>query len=227
MADLARPGAVLLVAPDPDAGAGGVRPEVAELLGSDRCAALGRLLITRAVRWAADIAPGRVQITCEPAAADAVRALAGDRARLRVDAPAHGAGAGVSEVLAGVVARAWTEAADGPLLVVWPDLPSWRAEQAASALDDLAHGCGVSVGPVFDGGFYLLALRRPVPSLFELPADAWSSPDAIGLALDVAHRAGLQVGLLRPERGLRRAADVRAALADPLLDPELRSILQG
>jgi hypothetical protein len=190
-------GAVLLVAPDVDAGAGGVRPELVELLGSDRCAALGRTLITRAERWAADIAPGRVHVT------------------------------GVSEGLAGAVAQAWTEAGDGPLLVVWPDLPRWRAEHAAGALGDLADGCGVSVGPVFDGGFYLLALRQPVPSLFELAPDAWSGPEAMGLALEVVHRAGLGAGLLRTERGLRRVADVRAALADPLLDAELRSILQA
>jgi glycosyltransferase A (GT-A) superfamily protein (DUF2064 family) len=125
------------------------------------------------------------------------------------------------------VARAWTQAGDGPLLVAWPGLPRWRADHAGSALDDLADGCDLSVGPVFDGGFYLLALRAPIPSLFALGADAWSGPDAMGLALDFVHRAGLQTGLLRAERALRRAADVRAALADPLLDPELRSILQG
>jgi glycosyltransferase A (GT-A) superfamily protein (DUF2064 family) len=240
VAGLPLSGAVLLIAPDPDAGAGGVRPQLVDLLGPARCAALGRLLITRAARWAADVAPGRVYVAAEATAADSVLALASDDARLipvpgapsapapeAGAAPGAGPGAGVSERLAGAVARAWTEAEDGPLLVVWPDLPRWRAEHARSALDDLAAGCGVSVGPVFDGGFYLLALQRPVPSLFELAAEAWSSPDAMGLALDVIHRAGLETGLLRTERGLRRAADVRAALADPLLDPELRSILQG
>lgn len=217
------PGAVLLVAHDPDPGAGAVRPELVELLGSDRCAALERALIVRAARWAADVAPGRVHVAYESAgAADALRELAGKGARLF---PARGAS--VPERLTGAVARAWYEAGDGPLLVAWPDLPRWRAEHAGSALEDLADGCGVSVGPVFDGGFYLLALARPVPSLFELPADAWSSPDAMGLALAAVHHAGLVVGLLRAERGLRRAADVRAALADPLLDPELRSILEG
>jgi hypothetical protein len=31
--------------------------------------------------------------------------------------------------------------------------------------------------------------------------------------------------MLRAERGLRSPSDVRAALADPLLDPELRALL--
>jgi glycosyltransferase A (GT-A) superfamily protein (DUF2064 family) len=215
------PGAVLLVAHDLDPGAQAGRPELVELLGPDRCAALARALVARAARWAADVAPGRVYVACEPGdAADPLLELAGAGARLL---PARGAG--VTERLADAVARAWTEAADGPVLVAWPCLPCWRAEHARGALEDLAAGCDVSVGPVFDGGFYLMALGRPAPSLFALSADAWSSPDGIGGALAVIDHAGLQAGLLRPERGLRRAADVRAALADPLLDPELRSIL--
>lgn len=124
-------------------------------------------------------------------------------------------------------AAAWAAAGGGPLFVIWPQLTRWGSEHAAGALDDLANGCGVSVGPVFDGGFYLLALRRPAPSLFALPAEVWESLDAMGMMLAAANEAGLEAGLLRAERGLHRPADVRAALADPLLDPELRSILEG
>ena len=49
----------------------------------------------------------------------------------------------------------------------------------------------------------------------------------IGLVLAPINEAGAPVGLVRPERGLRRPADVRAALADPLLDAELRALLTG
>jgi glycosyltransferase A (GT-A) superfamily protein (DUF2064 family) len=81
------------------------------------------------------------------------------------------------------------------------------------------------VAPVFDGGLYLLALNRIIPALLELPEAAWDSPDAMGLVLAPIYEAQVPVGLVRPERGLRRPADVRAALADPLLDDELRSLL--
>ena len=40
----------------------------------------------------------------------------------------------------------------------------------------------------------------------------------IGLVLAPINAAEAPVGLVRPERALRRPADVRAALADPLLD---------
>ena len=110
----------------------------------------------------------------------------------------------------------------GPLLMARPELPVWRALHGSAALSDLAQGCGVAVGPVFDGGFYLVGLSEPLPGLLELR----DGPDAMNRAFMAAHEAGIGVGLLRAERGLRSAADVAAALADPLLDDELRSMLK-
>jgi hypothetical protein len=121
--------------------------------------------------------------------------------------------------------RELLDAGPGPLLVAWPDLPVWRREHGRAALEDLSDGCAVSVGPVFDGGFYLLALAGLVPALFGAPEHVWRGPDAMGRALAAASEAGLEVGLLRAERGLHSIPDVRAALADPLLDPELRGLL--
>lgn len=124
------------------------------------------------------------------------------------------------EAVAPAARRAF-DAAGGPLLIAWPELPVWRPVHGDGALGDLADGCGVSVGPVFDGGFYLLGLAEPLPALLELPR----SPDAMNRAFTAALEAEIDVGLLRAERGLRTAADVAAALADPLLDDELRGLL--
>lgn len=180
--------------------------------------ALERLLVARAAAWAAEVAHGRVCAAYEPAAAAAdAQALVGDRIFPL-------AGEGTSARIGAAVDRALSTFG-APLLVVWPELPHWRPDHDASALGDLADGCDLSVGPVFDGGFYMLALARPVPELFALPDHVWRGPEAMGLALGAAHAAGLQVGLLRAERGLRREADVRAALADPLLDDELAALL--
>ncbi len=116
--------------------------------------------------------------------------------------------------------RAFT-ALGGPLLIAWPELAVWRPVHGDGALGDLADGCGASVGPLFDGGFYLLALAESLPALLELPR----GPDAMNRAFTAALEAELQIGLLRAERGLRTAADVAAALADPLLDADLRDLL--
>ena len=71
----------------------------------------------------------------------------------------------------------------------------------------------------------MIGLARPLPALFQLPERTWRSPDALSAATLAAREAGLEVGLLRAERGLRRPDDVRALLADPLTDRELREIL--
>ncbi len=109
----------------------------------------------------------------------------------------------------------------GPLLVIWPELAVWRPMHGEGALTDLADGCGVAVGPIFDGGFYLIAMAEPLPALLAVPR----ALDAMNRAFFAAHEADVGIGLLRPERGLRNASDVAAALADPLLDDELRGLL--
>jgi glycosyltransferase A (GT-A) superfamily protein (DUF2064 family) len=210
---------VLLLARAPEAQPH--RPEVEALLGPARYVRLEQLLIERASAWAAEVAPGHVYVACQPGGDEsALRPLVG------ADVPVFAqVGDGVSRRLHGAVQRVFSEG-EGPVLVAWPDLPHWRPAHMAGALGDLRAGCDVSVGPVFDGGFYLLALARLVPALFELPDDDWRSPGSMGRLLGVAHEAGLQPGLLRAERGMSRPADVRAALADPLLDDELAAVLR-
>jgi hypothetical protein len=46
------------------------------------------------------------------------------------------------------------------------------------------------------------------------------------IGIGAAREAGLEIGILRPERALRRPADVRGALADPLV-PETIGRISG
>jgi uncharacterized protein len=173
------------------------------VLGPERATALAALLRARALAAAEAVAPRG-----EPNA---------DSAAGRADLPV---------VLRAAADRVWSDSEDaGPLLLLWPDLPRWRPAHVEAALSDLAIGCDLAIGPVFDGGFYLLGLARPLPSLLELDSETWQSPDAMALTLAVAARGGVEAGLLRAERALRTAGDVAAALADPLLDEELRLLL--
>ena len=113
----------------------------------------------------------------------------------------------------------------GPTLVVWPELPLWLPETGAAALDDLAAGCVVSIGPVFDGALYLLALAEPTPELIALGERPWQGVPAMTRVFGVVDDRELEIGLLRAERGLRRPGDVAALRADPMTDPELRALL--
>ncbi len=172
------------------------RERLAPLLGSERCRELERVLRSRARMWAASVAEEQ---------AVHVTDCCGSRWRDYV-----------AELFAGGA---------GSVLVAWPKLTVWRPEHADGALADLADGCDVSFGPMFDGGFFLMAFSRPPAALLTLDDDAWDGPDPIGLAAEAARGDWLGIGLLRTERGLRTPEDVRVLLADPLLDAELRGLL--
>jgi glycosyltransferase A (GT-A) superfamily protein (DUF2064 family) len=211
--------AVLVMARAPRAG--GVRRALEPVLGAEGCARLQALLLTEALGWAREVARGVVHVAHDPPdSGPELRALLG--ASDVVLFPQNGEG--IAGRLADAAARVFARH-PGPLLILWPDLPQLRPEHASAALTDLREGCDVVLGPAIDGGFYLIGIPRPLPKLFALPEQAWRSPDVMTIGLAAAREAGLEVGILRAERALHRSADVRAALADPLLPGGLRRIL--
>ena len=199
---------------------GQVRRALEPMLGPAGCAALQSALILAAVRWAQDVAPGAVHVAYEPSDAESeVRSLLPPGTAML---PQTG------EAIGGRVAEATARVLAGdtrPVLVVWPDLPRLRPAHAAAALGDLEAGCDLTLGPVIDGGFYLVGIDRPQPRLFALTDQAWRTSDVMGMALAAGQETGLEIGIVRAERALHRPADLRAALADPTLPRELRQIL--
>jgi hypothetical protein len=125
--------------------------------------------------------------------------------------------------LADVISDPGLIGADDVFVVVTPELATWSADLGRAALDDLRAGCALSVGPIFDGGLRLLGAG----ARGDAAADRvdLSGPAVLATLLGLAERAGIEVGLLRTERGLRSADDVRALLVDPLCDEELRGLL--
>jgi glycosyltransferase A (GT-A) superfamily protein (DUF2064 family) len=200
--------------------AGEVRRALEPLLGREGCLELQAALIAQTAAWAREVGSGvPPHVAHEPPDAGAeLRRLVGPDAVLF---PQNGEGiAGrLADASARVLARS-----GGPLLIVWPDLPRFRVAHAAGALGDLEAGCDVVLGPAIDGGLYLVAIARPLPELFALPEQAWRN-DVMGVALTAIRDVGFEVGILRAERALHRPADLRAALADPLLPADVAAIL--
>jgi uncharacterized protein len=210
--------AVLIMARAPRAGE--VRRALEPVLGREGCVELQAALIAQAAAWAREVGAGAPHVAHEPPDAGAeLRRLVGPDAVLF---PQNGEGiAGrLADASARVLARG-----RGPLLIVWPDLPRLRAAHAYGALEDLSSGCDVVLGPALDGGLYLVGIARPLPELFALPEQAWRN-DVMGVALTAIREVGFEVGILRAERALHRPADVRAAVADPLLPAEVAAILR-
>jgi rSAM/selenodomain-associated transferase 2 len=109
-----------------------------------------------------------------------------------------------------------------PLLVVGVDT-RLTTQHADEALEHLEAGADVVFGPALDGGYYLVAMKRPEAALFDLPPEGWGGPEVLARSLAAAHAAGLRTALLRPERDLDTPADAEA-LADH--DPELAPLLR-
>jgi glycosyltransferase A (GT-A) superfamily protein (DUF2064 family) len=215
--------AVLMMARAPRRGE--VRRALEPILGVSGAIALQAALIVEATRWAQAVVAehgGSVHIAHDPPdAGPELRALVGPEPLLF---PQNGDG--ISGRLTDAAGRVFGRGAVGPLLIVWPDLPHLRPEHATAALSDLRDGCDVSLGPAYDGGFYLVAIPRPMPALFGLPEQSWRSADAMAVGLAAARDAGLEVGILRAERALHRPADLRAALVDPTLPEPIARVLQ-
>ena len=94
---MAAPPAVLVMA-----GAARARPELRELLGDERTAAVERLLLARAVEWGEALGDGPVTVARD------------------------------DEGLADAVPRVFDDAGHGAVIVVWPVLPRWRRRACRS-----------------------------------------------------------------------------------------------
>lgn len=94
----------------------------------------------------------------------------------------------------------------GRVAVVGTDIPGLNAEIAQAAFaaldrDDLA------IGPTSDGGYYLIAMRRPEAGLFcDIP---WSTDRVLTETLRAARELGLSVKLLEPLDDLDTPEDMK------------------
>lgn len=208
---------VMAKAPRP----GEVKTRLEPLLGPEGCARLQAVLLRRAVRWAAAVAPGAAFVAFAP---DDALGEVGELVPAGSDLFAQ-KGADLGERLAAATARV-LDLHGGPLLTVGTDLATLHGGHAAAALDDLADGVDVTFGPAFDGGCYLVGLRAAHPEVFALPHEAWGGPRVFELSLRAAAEAGLSLGMLRGEPALDTPADARAALADPCFPADVAAALR-
>jgi hypothetical protein len=129
-----------------------------------------------------------------------------------------------SEALSDEVERAFAQH-PAAVLVLWPSLPRLRPEHGHAALDDLRAGCTLVFGPLMGGGLYLLGLARLLPEVLAAVNQGSEGGDVTPAVLAAARPAELEIGYLRPERSLRTADDITAALFDPLTPQTVRRIL--
>lgn len=212
-ADRARPSVVVMTrAPLP----GATKTRLTPLLGHRGCARLHRALIEHTLAAAAGaVGAARVVVAVDPPGhLDTVGALA------RPIAPGGELIAQTGDDLGQRMAAASAAAHarhGGPVVVVGTDLPTLTAAIITDALGCLQDGRDVVFGPAIDGGYYLVALTRPAPELFTLPAAMWGGPDVLAASLARAADAGLRVAQLAPRRDLDTPEDLAALAGAGLL----------
>ena len=108
--------------------------------------------------------------------------------------------------MSGAFARAFARGAER-VAIIGTDSPAVSRATAVEALDALS-AADVVLGPAEDGGYYLLALRRPQPELFE--GVAWSTSSVLAETVARARKAGLSVRLLSPLSDIDTPEDLRA-----------------
>lgn len=193
--------------------AGRVKTRLAPLLGDAGALALHRQLIESTLFRARDAALGAVtlwidgDITLPEVTTCALRQRVGLQAQQGADL-----GARMQAAFAHTFATTFdtTPARDLRCLLIGSDCPaltSLTLHDAAAALDQ--HDAVLV--PALDGGYVLLGLTRPQPTLFD--GIAWGTDSVLAATHERMRRAGLSCAELAPLPDLDTPDDYRAALS--------------
>jgi hypothetical protein len=106
-------------------------------------------------------------------------------------------------------------AAPKGLVLIGADCPSLAPQDLRDAACALAEGADAVIAPAEDGGYGLVAARRPLPVLFrDMP---WSTPWIASLTRERAAAAGLRLAELRPVWDVDTPADYHRLVDEGLL----------
>jgi rSAM/selenodomain-associated transferase 1 len=101
------------------------------------------------------------------------------------------------------------------VLIVGTDVPSLPLGYYQRAFE-LLEKHDIVLGPALDGGYYLIGLNHPVPTLFEnMP---WSTHRVLPLTREKANSLGLTIALLPEWRDIDRIEDLQALIEASSLD---------
>jgi uncharacterized protein len=163
--------AVIIMAKAPRAGEAKTR--LSPPLSPRECAALAACLFADVAAWAREIAPALCVAYAPAGGRAALEALLPEQSvSCWLEQRGHHLGERLAHATGALFARGF-----GPVAVIGTDSPTLPPEYPAEALSALGRGgADLALGPAEDGGYYLLALSRPAPGLFE--GVEWSTPRA-------------------------------------------------
>ena len=189
--------AVLAKAPRP----GQVKTRLAPALGAAGAARLQRRLLLRTLAVARASGLG-LQLWGAPAEARFFRALA--RA---TGLPCRAQPEGDMGQRMHAVFEAHSRETARPLLLIGSDCPVFSPDHLRQAAQRLLAGDTAVFTPAEDGGYVLVGLQRPQPSLFE--GVAWSTPEVMAQTRERLQGLGLRWSVLPTLWDLDTPADLR------------------
>ncbi len=189
---------VFVKAPRP----GAVKTRLAAVLGDDGAADLYRAIAGEEIRSTA------------PRAGEYERAFVftPDDARAEIEAWLPGEtlspqqGADLGQRMSGAFASAFAAGARR-VAIIGSDVPAVGREHVVEAFRALEDN-DVALGPTHDGGYYLIALDRARPALFQ--SIPWSTPSVLSATAERAGVLGLSVRMLDPLRDIDTIGDLKA-----------------
>lgn len=193
---------------------GQVKTRLVPVLGAEGAARLAARLIEGGVETAVVAGVGPVELWCAPDAAHPTFGALAARHGVRL---AVQEGGDLGERMARAIADAL--ARHPRALLIGTDCPSCEAADLRQAANWLAQGQDAVLGPVEDGGYWLIGLTRPQPALFE--GIAWSTGGVMAATRERLRALGLRWSELPVRWDLDRPEDLPRLQADPRWAPLL------
>ena len=210
--------AVLIMAKVPRQGE--VKTRLAPLLGNNGCVHLTEILLRHVTGVSYSVSPMATYVAYSPTDGEAemARLVPGDVVLFQQEG--DDLGERMKNAASLVFARH-----KGPLVIIGADLPLIAAAHIRLAIEALDGGNDAVIGPAFDGGYFLIALSRPLPQLFDIDPSLWGGPEVLEATLRSAQLSDLRIHLLEPLRDLDTVEDAQAMLYEPELPVDVRRML--
>lgn len=150
-------------------------------------------------------------LACAPSSTHVFFKIMEERQRVKViDQVGDDLGARMHQVFETIFARGYQQ-----VLIIGTDVPTVPLDHLKQALTKLEQH-DLVLGPAQDGGYYLIGLKQPRPTLFrDIP---WSTDQVLTLTRDKALTVGLTTALLEPWRDVDTLADLQALIEANIAD---------
>jgi len=135
---------------------------------------------------------------------------------LRIQQAGDDLGERMGQAMAGLFSQGYRQ-----VVLIGSDLPHLSPETIDQGFDFLRHGAEAVLGPSADGGYYLVALDRPAPEIFDLPM---STPVVLQQTLVRICRLDLRLAMLPETFDIDTAADLTRLQALLEVDPAIPAL---